>query len=255
MNNSNNFIPNIKRVISVDLMGSSQTLGPKDASRLKTLSDLHSLNRMRNHSLVDNLNKVDIRESLFKDLSSQSSEMDSLKQENYETHKINPLFRHDSQEDLIKTEDTSSINNIIKIDINNDKNEGKSVGIFEKNKIPVKEKKHIFPNEINKIIISNEKFPTEDILSLALSNDEPIYMDPNDFIRTGVASLSDKGSEFFDQETIVLDSISQKKFNSVASSNSSSSLEEPKIHSFKTSSTVFQLQIRKNSEILSQVIL
>lgn len=261
MTNSRDVIPNIKRVVSVDFMGSAQTLNSKEVNRFKHLSNLNNLNRIRNLSLVDNLNKLNIRESHFKDLSAQSSEMDGLKQENFETHKVNPLFKYDSEEKLSQKDGANNVENIARIDIN-EKFQSKvtdKIGMFEKNKMFTKDRKNLAHNEINKIIVKNEKIPNEDAFSLALSNDEPIYMDPDDLIRPSIASWSEHGSvcqsSIFDQETIVLESISQKRYNSTLKSNSSSSEEESKINSFKTSSTVFQLQIRKNSEILSQVFL
>lgn len=258
MTNSRDIVPNIKRVISVDFMGSSRTLNSMEVNRLKNFSDLNNLNRIRNLSLVDNLNKLDIRESLFKDLSTQSSEIDGLKQENYETHKINPLFEYEPEEKINQKDGTSNVENIVKIDINEkfpSKNKTNITSMFEKNKMFTKERKNLAQNEINKVIVKNEKFPNEDVSSVAFSNDEPIYMDPEDLIRPSIASWSEKASSIYEQETLVLDSISQNRLNSTLVSYSSSSEEDPRINSFKTCSTVFQLQIRKNSEILSQVIL
>ncbi|CAF0706701.1 unnamed protein product [Brachionus calyciflorus] len=267
MNNHRNEEPNIKRVINVGSMGASNTLDRREDMRNKTLSNLNNLNRIRNFSVIEQKNKNDIRESLFKDLLTQSSEMHSLKQKDFEAHKINPLFRYDSQEDLEITEKNppDPVINIAKIDVSNSNfsesvvNSPKLSSLFEKNKAN-KEKKLINSNEINRIEIKNnfeEKFPMEDAVSIAMTNDEPIYMDPNDLIAPSFLDSDDKKSEFkssFSQQSTQMDLASEKKFHSSISTDESSSLHNSPINlSFKTSSTVFQLQIRKSSEILSEV--
>ena len=119
MNESNNITPNIKRVISVDFMGGSKTLSRNEDLRKQTLADLNNLNRLRNYSVIETMKKSDIRESLFKDLLTQSSEMNSLKQQDFEAYKINPLFNRQSDEDLTKEHVQDSVQNIAKISVNN----------------------------------------------------------------------------------------------------------------------------------------
>lgn len=239
-------------MVSVDFMGSDQT-DENFVNPRKPPSDLHKLNTIRNYSFTENLNQSNDKSTTFKDLFLQSSELNSLKNKDFQTHKTNPLFH---QEDNAKTEE--SLSNIVKIDV-----DGSDIKEKPLNKIKIqtssnKEKsKSSNNNNSYKITIKSKSFNEYSISDETISNNEPIYMDPIDAMSSGTFSvLDDNSSDFsrrFSSKSTEYDSFSRKNYYPSISTESSSLQDSPKNMSFRTSSTVFRLQIRKKSEILSEV--